>query len=169
MEKLLEHNNIRVISYFDGYETERRYAFSPSMLTKNIFIEFFTIEASDLEPDEVADFEDEEEDEEILPEPGSFLSVIMEHKKKFYEFLMYHDAFEIGSPVLLVQTILFLVKTIDQFSAEEVIEYLTDLAPDPLIPHEIKAKKHRELAISLVKIKLTHVHQVLNEGKEGLN
>jgi hypothetical protein len=121
----------------------------------------------ELDIDEI-DIHDEDIDE-AEPEYGSRLSVIMKHKNKYYEFLMYHDTIEIGVPVMLLQTITFLVKLIDDSDPEKVIEYCATLSPDPLIPHEIPEKKFRNAANKMLKLKIQTVHNLIQEGNANLN
>lgn len=177
MEKLFALYNIKTVGFLDGSNVARMFAFTSKMLANNIFIEFFTIDElaaeADIEETEDDDIEEvdmhDEDIDEVEPEYGSRLSVIMKHKNKYYEFLMYHDAIEIGVPVMLLQTITFLVKLIDDSEPEKLIEYFTTLSTDPLIPHEIPDKKFRNAANKMLKLKIQTVHDLIQEGKANLN
>jgi hypothetical protein len=182
LEKLFALYNIKTVGFLDGSNVARMFAFTNKMLANNIFIEFFTVDESaseaDLEETEDDDIEEvgidevdmhNEDIDEAEPEYGSRLSVIMKHKNKYYEFLMYHDTIEIGVPVMLLQTITFLVKLIDDSDPEKLIEYFTTLATDPLIPHEIPDKKFRNAANKMLKLKIQTIHDLIQEGKANLN
>ncbi|MFC6100768.1 hypothetical protein [Olivibacter domesticus] len=158
MEKLLTLYNIKTVGFVDSSHVERKYAFTSKMLANNVFIEYFTID----------EFEEINDDSEP-PEHGSRLSVIMEHRNKYYEFLMFHDAIEVGIPIILLQTIIFLIKLIEETEPDQLVEYLADVATDPLIPHEIPEKKFRDAALKMLKLKLQTVQNLIQEDNAARN
>ncbi len=137
------------------------------MWAENIAIEYYFADTFDEESEETEDEDIEDEIED--PEYGSQLSVLMKHQNKYYQFLMYHDVVEIGVPVMLIQTILFLVRLIEQTEPDRLIEYLTSLATDPLIPHELPDKEFRDVANKMLKLKFQTIHNLNQEGKADLS
>ncbi|TXJ22285.1 MAG: hypothetical protein E6Q24_21200 [Chitinophagaceae bacterium] len=93
----------------------------------------------------------------------------MKHRGKYYEFLMYFNGVEIGTPVLLLQTIIFLVKLIEEAEPDQLIEYLTSLSVDPLVPHEIVDKEFRDIARALIKLKIQTAEELIRKKKAKLN
>lgn len=183
MVKLLSLYNIKTVQFIDNNAVERKYSFSDKMLANSIFIEYFTNdpfdfdEAADAESEEMEeDFDEGDSDEDDFDEDaldegdfGSSLSVIMKHRRKYYEFLMYHNTNEIGTPVLLLQTIIFLVKLIEEAEPDQLIEYLTSLSVAPLIPHEIEDKRFQEAARKMIKLKIQTVEELIQGNKANLN
>lgn len=109
---------------------------------------------------------------EVLKKPraaAGSLSVIIKHRNKYYDLLMYHDTMELGTPVILVQTIVFLVRLIEDTDPERLIEYLHGISPDPLIPHEIEDKKFRDSAQKLLELKIRKVQDLIREDKARHN
>ncbi|WP_298709738.1 hypothetical protein [uncultured Chitinophaga sp.] len=170
MEKILALNNIQTVGFIDASNVERKYAFTSKMAASSVFIEYFTIDefAVEVEDDEEEGEEDFNDDVES-PEHGSSLSVIMKNKGKYYEFLMYHNTFEIGVPVILVQTIIFLVKLIEESGPDQLVEYLTSLATDPLIPHEIADREFKNVALKMLKVKIQTIEDLIHKSKSSLN
>lgn len=171
LDNLFALHSIKRVWFIDGRNIQRSYVFTSKMQTNNIFIEYFTIDTlpeEDEGPDEDIESEDFNDDESE-PEYGSRLSVVMKHNNKYYEFLMYYDTFEIGVPIMLLQTILFLVKLIEETAPDLLVEYLTSLATDPLIPHEIADKSFRNAANKMIKLKLQTIHSLIREGNADLN
>lgn len=168
MEQLLSLYNITTVQFFDSNNTSRNYAFSDKMVANNVFIEHYTTDPMEAEENKVVGDEKIEEDDED-PEYGSQLSVIMEHEKKYYQFLMFHSTYEIGVPVMLLQTIIFLTNLIEKTAPDQLIEYLNSICPDPLIPHEIPDKKFRDMANKMLKLKMKTVHNLIQERKADLN
>ncbi|NLR67888.1 hypothetical protein HGH92_26525 [Chitinophaga varians] len=163
MEKILALNNIKTVDFIDNSNVVRKYSFTSKMVANSIFIEYYTI--GEFEVDE-EDYEDDEENDEDfeLPEQGSRLSVLLKHRNKYYEFLMFHDTVEIGVPIILLQTIIFLVKLIEETEPDQLIEYLTGVATDPLIPHEIEDKEFRSAALKLLKVKFQTIENLIQEN-----
>jgi len=182
LEKLLAlHYNIKTVHFFDSKGVDHRYVFTDKMLANEIFIEYYTVD-DDIEEEEYIDdgeLEDEdleEEDEsdlddgeEAYPDYGSQFSVVMKHDSKYYQFLMYHSKDEIGVPIILLQSIVFVVKLIEESNPDRLIEYLTSLSPDPLIPHQIGERRFRQAANTLIKLKIQTIHRLIQEGKADLN
>lgn len=166
MEKLLALYNIKTVGFVDSSHVERRYAFNSKMSAKNVFIEYFTID--DFAVEEETEHEEIDDDSES-PEQGSSLSVIMKHKNKYYEFLMFRGTIEIGIPIILLQTIIFLVKLIEETEPDRLVEYLTGVAADPLIPHEIPDKEFGDAALQMLKLKLQTVQNLIQEDNATLN
>lgn len=169
MDALLALYNIRTVRFWDSSGVERQYSFSSKMLANNIFIEHYTIDPSDMEDEEEGDEVEGIEEDYESPEYGSLLSVIMEHKGKHYDFVMFYNSVEIGAPVMLLQTIIFLVKLIEETKPAQLIEYLTSIATDPLIPHSIHDKEFRDSANNLIKLKLQTIHTLIQEDNAGRN
>jgi len=162
LEKLLASKfNIKTVHFIDNSDVVRHYSFSDKMLANDIFIEYYSVD--ELESDE--DDGDGSDD----PEYGSQLSVVMKLKNRYYQFLMFHDVFEIGTPIMLLQTIVFLVKLIEEIAPGQLIEHLTEIATDPLIPHDIPEKRHRDIANKMLEVKMQTVHELIREGKSDLN
>lgn len=99
---------------------------------------------SEIQNEEMENEQIEDDTEES--ESGSQLSVIMKHKIKYYQSLMFYNTIEIGVPVMLLQTITFLVRLIEEIEPSQLIEHLTRIATDPLIPHNIPDKEFRDIA-----------------------
>lgn len=171
MEKLLALYNIKTVGFVDSSHVERKYAFNSKMSAKNVFIEYFTIDdfAVEEEDDREETGHEEIDDDSESPEQGSSLSVIMKHKNKYYEFLMFRGTIEIGIPIILLQTIIFLVKLIEETEPDRLVEYLTGVAADPLIPHEIPDKEFRDAALQMLKLKLQTVQNLIQEDNATLN
>lgn len=93
----------------------------------------------------------------------------MKHKNKYYQFLMFHNTIEIGVPVMLLQTITFLVKMIEEIDPGQLIEYLTRIATDPLISHDIPDKEFRDIANKMLKLKIETIHNLIQEDNADLN
>lgn len=168
MEELLALYGIRSVVYYDNVDVRRTYAFTSEMAARNIFIEFYdTDEAGEEEEenDEVRILNDDDE----MPDHGSQMSVIMEHENKYYQFLLYDGAYEIAVPIMQIQTINFLVELIEPIPSDRLVRHLTTLSTDPLIPHLIEDKEHRELAVTLVKSKILTVHELIKESNAGFN
>jgi hypothetical protein len=164
LKKLLaSHYNIKTVQFVDNSEVDRHYVFSDKMLANEIFIEYYTIDT--LESDENEEIEDDTDG----PEYGSQLSVVMKHSNRYYQFLMFHDTFEIGFPVMLLQTIVFLVKLIEEAEPNQLIEYLTEISSDPLIPHDIADRAFRDVANKMLKLKIKTIHNLIQEDKADLN
>lgn len=168
MEQTLGIYNIKTVQFFDTKNVARKYAFSSKMLANNIFIEYYTIDPTEEEDLEVSDDEEIEDDVEDT-EYGSHLSVIMEHKSKYYQFLLFHSVFEIGVPVMLLQTVIFLTNLIEKIEPAQLIEHFTSIATDPLIPHEIADKEFRDVATKMLKLKIQTVHDLIRADQAGLN
>lgn len=83
--------------------------------------------------------------------------------------LMYHDALEIGVPIMLLQTIIFIVKLIEETNPDLLVEYFTDVATDPLIPHELPDKEHRDVALKMLKARLQTIQDLIQEDNADLN
>jgi len=188
MKELLALYNIKTVHFFDNGHMARNFAFSKKMLANNIFIEHYAAggldededefaEDDEMEDDEMEDDEledDEQEDDEMeddaqYPEHGSQLSIVMEHKKKYYQFLMYHSTYEIGLPVMVLQTIVFLVDLIEKVEPGQLIDYISGIAIEPLIPHEIPEKDFRDAANKMLKLKIKFIHDLISEDNADLN
>lgn len=182
MDKLLAlHYNIRTVHFFDNNGVDRCFYFSDKMLANDIFIEFYTKEDMELGEEEEIDEEDDEIDEEEVdeedefennadfPEYGSQLTVLMKHKSRYYLFTMYDNTSEIGIPIMLLQTVVFVVKLIEETKPDDLVEYLTSISTAPLIPHLIPDPEFRTLAKRLIKDKIQIIHELIQEGKTGLN
>ena len=128
------------------------------MFSENIFIEYFSVNPDD---DDI----DEDEDTEY----GAQLSLIMKQQNLYYQFLMYHGAFEVSTPVMLLQTILFLIKTIEDISPDQFVKYFSSMSPDPLIPHEIPDKEFRDTANKMLKLKLERILDLIQDDNAELN
>jgi len=167
VEELLALYGIRSVVYYDNVDVRRIYAFTSEMAARNIFIEFYDADEAETE---------EDEDDEVhvlndgeMPDHGSQMSVIMEHENKYYQFLLYDGAYETAVPIMQIQTINFLVELIEPIPSDRLVPYLTTLSTDPLIPHLIEDKEHRELAVTLVKSKILTVHELIKESNAGFN
>lgn len=166
MKEILALYNIKTVEFYDRRKVPHNFAFSEKMFKNNIFIEHYSSGAMD-EEDE---FEDEDtEDDAENPEHGSQLSVVMKHKEKYYQFLMYHSTYEIGLPVIVLQTIIFLVDLIEKIDPAQLVVHLFGISPDPLIPHEILDIEFRDAANAMLKLKIETIHNLIKEGKAGLN
>lgn len=135
-------------------------------------MEYVTIEASQTEEDEEAESQQEDDDfqdDNEEPEYGSQLSVVMKHNDRYYQFVMYHNCVEIGTPVMLLRTILFLVKLIDDTAAAQLIEYLMEISSDPLVAHNIADKKFRDAAYDIIRLKIETTDQLIQDDKADLN
>lgn len=169
LKKILTLYNIKTVGFVDSSHVERKYAFTSKMSANNIFIEYYTIDDFVAEEDDDETGHEEIDDDAQAPEHGSRLSVILKHQNKYYEFLMFHDTIEIGIPIILLQTIIFLVKLIEESKSDQLIEYLASVATDPLIPHEIPDKEFREAAHKMLKLKIQTVQNLIQEGNADLN
>lgn len=169
MEKILALNNIQTVGFVDASNVERKYAFTSNMAANSIFIEYYTVDEFAVEIESDDEEEDDFNGDVESPEHGSSLSVVMKNKGKYYEFLMYHNTFEIGVPVLLIQTIIFLVKLIGETGPDKLVEYLTALATDPLIPHEITDKEFKDAALKMLKVKIQTIENLIHKSKSSLN
>lgn len=165
MDEILTFYNIRTVNFLDNSHVDRKYSFSNKMLANDIFIEYYSTDSLDAEENEDAEIEDDYE----IPEYGSQLSVIMKHQNKYYQFLMFHNTFEIGIPIMLLQTITFLVKMIENTKPGQLVEYLTNLSTDPLIPHEIPDREFREMAYEMLKQKIQTIQNLIKEENADLN
>ncbi len=168
MEQVLSLYNIKSVRFFDNKNVAREYAFNDKMLANNIFIEYYSIDPNEEEENNVADDEEIEDDTEES-DYGSQLSVIMEHHGKYYQFLMFHGTYEIGVPVLLLQTIIFLTDMIEKAKPNQLIEYFARIATDPLIPDEIPEKKFRDMANKMLKLKIKTIHDLIEKRQTDLN
>lgn len=168
MEQILAQNNIKTVRFFDRKHVAHNFSFSDKMLEDNIFIEYYSAGAMDEDEDELAEDEEIGDDVESA-EHGSQLSVVMLHQNRYYQFLMYHGTYEIGLPVMLLQTIIFLTSLIEKTDRKQLVEYLTSISVDPLIPHEIPDKEFRGIANEMLKLKIETIHNLIIEGKSGLN
>jgi hypothetical protein len=179
LEKLLALYNIRSVTFLDSRQTERKYAFTSKMLANNIFIEYYTIndlavaaDEEEIEDDDIDDVDihyEDMEDDEVEDEYGSQLSVVMKHKNKYYQFVMFYNTVEIGFPILLLQTIIFIVKLIEETEPGKLVEYLMSISPAPLVPHEISDKEHRDIANDLLKLKIQTVHELIKDNNARHN
>ena len=167
MRKLLLLHNISTVQYLDNSNVERTYAYTDKMLANDVFIEYYSV--GDLETEENVEEMKEDVENDSIPDYGSQLSVIMKYKHKYYQFLMFHNAVEIGSPVILLQTIVFLVNLISTTSAELLVDYLTDLSTEPLIPHLIEDSEFRNAANGMLRVKVKTIHELIQEHKADLN
>lgn len=158
MEKLLSLYNIRTVRYTDSEHNNRIYAFTHKMFHENIFIEYFYVNPDD---------DDIVEDENT--EFGGQLSLIMKQQGFYYQFLMYRSAFEVSTPVMLLQTILFLVKTVEDIRPDQLVEYFSNMASDPLIPHQIPDKEFRDTANKMLKLKLERILDLIQADNAELN
>ncbi|RKE52460.1 hypothetical protein [Sphingobacterium detergens] len=152
MEQTLTLYNINTVRFFDNRNVARNYAFTKKMVEHNIFLEYYTIDPL------------EEEDVEMIDEEkdyGSHLYVLLEREGKYYQFSLFHDVFEIGIPVMLMQTIIFFFFLIEKIEIEKLIEHLVGISIDALIPHEIKDKEFRDNAKKLLNLKLQTVHNLI--------
>ncbi len=77
--------------------------------------------------------------------------------------------FTYGIPVMLLQTIISLVKLIEETEPSQPIEHLTGIATDPLIPHDIPDKEFRDIANKMLKLKIQTVHNLIQEDNADLN
>lgn len=91
------------------------------------------------------------------------------YQNKYYDLVMYRNAVEIGTPVLLIQTIIFLVKLIGDSQPLKIVEYLTSIATDPLIPHQIEDMEFRESAYEMIRLKLQTIQNLISTHKAGRN
>lgn len=183
MKELLALYDIKTVHFFDSRGVAINFAFSKKMLANNIFIEHYSAGGLDEDEDELAD-DDEMEDDEMgddeleddeledgsqYPEHGSRLSIVMEHRKKYYQFVMYHNTYEVGLPVMVLQTIVFLVGLIEKVEPGQLIDYISSIAIEPLIPHEIHEKDFRDVAKDLLKTKIKFIHNLIREENADLN
>jgi hypothetical protein len=126
------------------------------MFSENIFIEYFFVSPEDDNLDEDTEY-------------GGQLSLIMKQKDLYYQFLMYHGTFEVGTPVMLLQTILFLVKTIEEVRSVQFIEYFSSMAIDPLIPKEIPYKGFKDDENKKLKLKFKMILDLIRADNAELN
>ncbi len=154
---------IRTVGFREESGRTHTFSFTQSMLERDIFIEHISELPIQEEDDEDEEYDPEQEnindsEEEVY---GGKLSVVMRENDKLYEFLLYHDVLDIDKPVLLAQTIVFLVKVIEESKPDRLISYLRELSTDPLIPHEIIGdKKFKQSAIQLIEIKLQRAREL---------
>lgn len=151
MEQALALYNIHTVRFFTNDNDSRNYAFTKKMLEHKIFLEYYSIDPLDEEELEI--FEEEEF--------GVHLSVLLEYKTKYYQFSLFHNTWDIGIPVMLLQTIIFFSNLIERIEYDKLIEYLTSISIDALIPHEIPDKEFRAKANKLLKLKLQTVHNLI--------
>jgi len=163
LEKILALHNIKTVGFTDNRHVERKYAFTNKMSANNTFIEYYTIDGFDAEEQDPAQTGHRKIDEFEPEEQGSRLSVIMEHKNKYYELLMFHNTVEIGSPIILLQTIIFLVKLIEDTEPDQLVDYLADVSTDPLIPHQIREKEFSNVARMMIKTKVQTVQHLIQQ------
>jgi len=175
LDKVLGLYNVKTVRFTDGKGVVHEFSYTSKMRANDIFIEYSTLEIPDEEEDDEDDFkedlEEEEEDfdEEKEPEYGSQLSVVMKQGNKYYQFLMYHDCFEIGFPVILTQTILFLIKLIEEVDPAQLVEYLIGISPHPLIPDKIPEKDFKRIANKMLKLKIQTIQNLIQEDTAGHN
>jgi hypothetical protein len=178
MDQLLALNNIKTVHFLDRKDTDHCYSFTSKMAAKDIFIEYYNVEFDEneeIEDDEELEQNEDQDNDQEFEEDGDFsqygsqLSVVMKYKSRYYQFVMYDNAHEIGVPLMLLQTIIFIVKLIEEAKPDQLVEYLTSLSTNPLIPHEIPDADFREVAKEMIKLKIKTIHQLIREEQAGLN
>ena len=154
LDNILALYKIRNVHSIDNDDVDRNYAFNDKMLSNEIFIEYYTRDNGD--------------DNEIT-EHKTELSVLMKHKNRYYQFLMFTNTIEVGTPVMLLQTIIFLVNLIEANHSDKLVQYLTQLSIAPLIPHEIADCEYRDLANELLRLEIEAIHTSIQQSGAALN